>query len=63
MNLAQNRRFSSFYDEFYTRQTHGQKRRKKCFTHTLHLDENTQDFLQISATYTFLKKVLTSATF
>ena len=25
--------------------------------------QNTQDFLQISATYTFLKKVLTYATF
>lgn len=25
--------------------------------------QNTQDFLQISAIYTFLKKVLTSATF
>ena len=70
-----NRRFpphNSLYNCFRTLPTKNrpdartktaQKRRKKCFTHTPRLGENTQDFLQISATCTFLKKVLTSATF
>ncbi len=50
-----------------TAQTHGQKQLKKGEKNVLHTrytgGQNTQDFLQISATYTFLKKVLTSATF
>ena len=48
-------------------QTHGQKQLKKGEKNVLHTRytwcQNTQDFLQISAIYTFLKKVLTSATF
>ena len=48
-------------------QTHGQKQLKNALKNVLHTrytwGQNTQDFLQISATYTFLKKVLTSATF
>ena len=50
-----------------TAQTHGQKQLKKGEKNVLHTrytrTQNTQDFLQISATCTFLKKVLTSATF
>ena len=44
-----------------------QKRQKKCFTHTLHLGENTQekapDFCMLHNIMTTFKKCLTSATF
>ena len=74
-----NRRFpphNSLYNCFRTLPTKNrpdartktaQKRRKKCFTHTLHLGENTQekapDFCMLHNIMTTFKKCLTSATF